>query len=56
MSSSTMFDQTFEALFKSLDPSADPKAIQSSRKNFDPKSKSMQYYNAEKDFIRIASE
>ncbi len=51
-----MFDQTFEALYKSLDPNANPKAIHSSRKNLDLKSKSMQYHNAERDFIRQASE
>lgn len=51
-----MFDKTFENLLKGLDSNSDVTPLTSSIKKFDIASRTQQYAQGERDFIKLASE
>jgi hypothetical protein len=51
-----MFEKTFESLLKGLDANRDPKTVFPASRNIDYNSRGMQYYNAEKEFMQLATE
>jgi len=51
-----MFEKTFENLLKGLDAKSDITPLNSSFKKFDINSRTQQYAQGERDFIKLAAE
>lgn len=51
-----MFEKTFESLLKGADAKSDPKTVFPHARKIDYHSRGMQYYNAEKEFMQLATD